>query len=137
MRTLSLLIVALTLAAPVPALAQGTAFDGTWNVKLACPRAHDGAKGYTRAFVASVKDGALRSVSGKEGAPGWQSLHGQIGPDGSATLTLDGIVKNADYAVGDSPRGKAFTYEVQAQFDGSAGTGRRMSGRVCTFHFSR
>jgi len=137
MRRILIPIAAFILAAPMPALAQATAFDGAWNVKLSCPSAHDGAKGYTRAFVAEVKNGQLRSASGKEGEPGWQSLHGQVRADGSATLTLDGIVKNADYAVGDSPRGKPFSYEVQAKFDGTSGTGQRMSGRVCTFRFSR
>jgi hypothetical protein len=137
MRPIFLPIAAIVLAAPIAAQAQTAAFDGTWNVKLSCPRAQDGAKGYSRVFVAAVKNGHLLSVSGKEGEPGWQTLHGQIRPDGSASLILDGIVKNADYAVGDSPRGKPFTYEVQATFDGSSGTGRRMSGRVCTFRFTR
>jgi hypothetical protein len=121
------------------ARAQAQAFDGAWNVTLTCPAANDaeGTKGYTHMFPAEVKNGELRGVYGKEGEPGWQSLHGQISADGSATLKLDGIVNNPDYAIGKSSTGKAFTYRVRARFEQASGSGQRLTGRVCEFRFVR
>ena len=124
---------------PAMAMAQATPFDGTWNVTLTCPPTSEkeGAKGYTHKFPAEVKDGQLLGEYGKEGELGWQRLRGQIAANGSASLMLDGIVSNSEYAVGHSPAGKAFRYQVRAKFEASAGAGQRTSGRVCEFRFAR
>jgi hypothetical protein len=119
--------------------AQTTTFDGAWDVTLTCPPHNDGegTKGYTHFFPADVKNGELRAVYGKEGEPGWQFLHGKISPDGTATLTLDGIVNSPEHAIGRSSKGKPFSYKVRARFEQSSGTGQRLSGRVCEFRFAR
>ena len=132
-------IACLVLTAFVQAHGQTSAFDGAWNVTLICPshNENEGAKGYTHLFLAEVNNGQLRGIYGKEGEPGWQFLHGEISPDGSATLTLDGIVDNPEYAIGKSPKGKPFSYKVRARFEHSSGTGQRMSGRACEFRFAR
>ncbi len=134
-----LLAAAFIVGAHSCAIAQAAAFDGSWNVTLTCPPTSekDGAKGYTHKFPAEVKNGHLLGEYGKEGELGWQRLQGQIAADGNANLTLDGIVSNADYAIGHSPTGKAFRYQVRAKFEGTAGTGQRTSGRVCEFRFAR
>ena len=121
------------------AIAQATTFDGNWNVTLTCPPTSEkeGAKGYTLRFPAEVKNGHLLGQYGKEGELGWQRLQGQVAADGSAQLTLDGIVGNTEYAIGRSPTGKAFHYQVRAKFEGAAGSGQRTSGRVCEFRFVR
>jgi len=135
----SILLTAVISGVPAMAGAQANSFDGTWNVTLTCPPTSEkeGAKGYTHKFPAEVKDGHLLGGYGKEGELGWQRLQGQIGADGSADLTLDGIVSNTDYAIGRSPTGKAFRYQVRATFEWSVGTGQRTSGRVCEFRFAR
>jgi hypothetical protein len=139
MRRTVMTLAAFFLSALVPAHAQNTKFDGAWNVVLTCPPHNDeeGTKGYTHMFPAEVKNGQLQGVHGKEGEPGWHFLHGDISPNGTATLQLDGIVNSPDHAIGRSPKGKTYSYRVQAKFDQASGTGQRMSGRVCEFRFTR
>lgn len=120
--------------------AQAQPWDGAWTVTLTCPPhsdADDDAKGYTHRFPATVRDGELDAVHGREGEPGWHHLHGRIRRDGSAGLRLDGIVNNPRYAINDAPRGKAYSYRVKAQFGADAGSGERLTGRACAFAFSR
>ena len=119
---------------------QATAFDGAWNVTLACPphnASDDDAKGYTQRFPGEVTNGQMHAVHGKEGEPGWHLVTGRIAADGSATLQVDGIVNNEKYAINNAQRGKAYKYRVKAQFDAASGSGERLTGRVCHFTFSR
>lgn len=139
MRHAAIAIGVLLLVDLIPAQAQDTKFDGAWQVTLTCPPHNDeeGTKGYTHVFPAEVKNGQFRGVHGKEGEPGWHLLHGAISPDGNATLKLDGIVNSPEHAIGRSPKGKAYSYNVRARFEQASGTGQRMSGRVCEFRFAR
>ncbi|MEO7337054.1 MAG: hypothetical protein ABIV63_10780 [Caldimonas sp.] len=123
----------------LPAQAEPSRYDGTWNVTLTCPphNEDDEAKGYTHRFPAEVHDGEIRGVHGTEGEPGWHLLHGPIAPDGSAKLRLEGIVNNAAHAINNAQRGKVYSYRVRAQFTESSGSGQRLTGRVCEFRFSR
>jgi len=117
-----------------------SAFDGTWSVVMQCP-AHndedDDAKGYTHRYTGQVRAGELRAVHGTEGEPGWHLLRGRIGQDGNATLRLEGVVNNPRYAINGAERGKRYSYRVKAHFDGASGSGERMTGRTCTFTFTR
>jgi len=122
------------------AQAQASRFDGAWNVVLTCPAHHeddDDAKGYVHRFGGKVVDGELSATHAKEGEPGWHFLHGRIKTNGEANLRLEGIVNNAKYAINDAQRGKPYSYRVKARFDDKTGTGRRLSGRDCSFAFSR
>ena len=138
LRLAFLMLVALGPGAP--AAAEPSAFDGTWDVTLTCPPLRDDAddaKGYTQRFSGQVKDGMLRATHGVEGQPSWQLLTGEIPPDGKAMLTIEGIVKSADYAVNHAPRGKSYTFRVRATFEGSHGSGVRLGKRKCEFDFRR
>ena len=131
------LLMALPLSA---AFAQVTKFDGAWNVVLICPPHNaedDDAKGYTHRFDGQVINGELSATHKKEGEPGWHFLHGRIKETGDASLRLEGIVNNPKYAINEAPRGKPYTYRVKATFEGNSGSGERVTGRVCTFTFSR
>jgi hypothetical protein len=136
---LPLIMLACALCLPAPARAQATPFDGKWNVTHHCPTQEGvkGAKGYTHHYTATVTNGELFGVYGKEGEPGWHELSGPIAPDGTATLRLRGVVNNPDYAANQAPRGKAYTYRISAKFDESTGTGLRTTARSCEFRFSR
>lgn len=79
----------------------------------------------------------MRGTYGTEDQPGWHLLTGSIAPQGKASLKLDGIVSNADYAVNGAQRGKAYSYRVRAQFEGTSGTGQRVGKRKCDFLFKR
>jgi hypothetical protein len=118
---------------------QATPFDGHWNITMVCPPHNDDdeAKGYTHRFPAEVVNGQLHATHGTEGEPGWHLLTGPIADDGSATLRLEGIVNNPNYAINKAQRGHAYKYRVRAQFDKSSGTGQRLTGRTCTFAFKR
>ena len=125
-----------------PAAAAGGAagaFDGRWEITLTCPPHHedDDAKGYVHRFPAEIRDNVLRGVHGTEGPPSWHLLSGTIAPDGSASLRLDGIVNNPDYAVDSASRGKAYSERVQAVFLPDGGMGQRVGKRKCDFRFVR
>ncbi len=114
-------------------------FDGMWSVTLTCPphNEDEDAKGYVHQFPAEVKAGVIHGTHGTEGEPGWHFLSGPIGKDGSASLTLQGIVSNADYSVNHAYRGKPYVYRVRAKFEPTSGTGQRMGKRKCEFRFRR
>ena len=133
------LLLAAMLATPMFSTAQPSKFDGAWNVTLTCPPHHkdDDAKGYTHRFPAEIVNGRVRGIHGQEGEPGWHLLTGSVAADGSATLRLDGIVNNEEYAINNAERGKSYRYRVHAQFEQSSGTGERLTGRTCHFRFSR
>lgn len=116
-----------------------TPFDGPWHVTLTCPPhdEDDEAKGYVHHFPATVSAGVLRGTHATEDLPGWHYLSGTIAPDGSARLTLDGIVANADYAVNHGYRGKPYSYRVRAKFEATHGSGQRIGRRKCDFEFRR
>jgi hypothetical protein len=123
-----------------PAAAQSaTPFDGLWNVTLTCPPHDDDedAKGYVHRFPAQITSGEFRATHATEGQPGWHLLTGTIAQDGSANLTLEGIVNNPNYALNHAFRGKPYVYRVRAKFEASSGTGRRMGKRRCDFDFKR
>ncbi len=114
-------------------------YDGKWNVTLTCPPLHDDedAKGYVHRFPGEIRSGVLSATHGKEGEPGWHFLSGPIGGDGTAELTLHGLVNNPEYAIHHAQRGKPYVYRVRARFEGSSGVGRRIGKRQCEFLFQR
>ncbi|MEO8836555.1 MAG: hypothetical protein ABI364_07425 [Caldimonas sp.] len=114
-------------------------FDGEWLVTMTCPNNTEksAARGYRRQFRAQVKDDLLRGEIGTAGAPGHLRIEGPIAADGSALLDAIGRTGDADYAVNHPPPSSPYAYHVQASFDGSRGTGKRLEQRVCSFAFER
>jgi hypothetical protein len=112
-------------------------FDGDWSVSLTCAPTPDGAYSYNYQFPAQVKDNVLHGEHGKENAGGWLALDGTIGADGSAKLRANGLSNAPVFAVGHVDRLTPYSYEVDAHFDASSGTGSRLTGRRCDFVFSK
>jgi hypothetical protein len=120
-----------------PAPPQINQFDGSWNVNMTCGQAADGAKGYTWAFTAQVRNGVLVGQFNKPGSMPSGTLSGQIQSSGSARLTMDGLTGDPDYNLNRLRAGTPIHYPVTAQFSGRAGTGTREEGRHCDLTFSR
>ncbi|MEO8058637.1 MAG: hypothetical protein ABI671_09950 [Burkholderiales bacterium] len=135
----ALVVSATVTVSPARAAEDAAAFDGRWDVTLSCASHHEDedAKGYVHRFPAEVSGGVLRGTHGTEGEPGWHLLTGRIAADGRAALKLEGIVNNAEYAVGHAFRGKPYTYRVRAAFEGASGRGQRIGKRQCDFLFQR
>ena len=112
-------------------------FDGMWNVTVDCAKHADGAFGYTKEFVAQVKDGFLRGEYGTEGAAGWLLLQGDIQPDGNAKLAAKGLTGDPKFNVKSMQKGLPYGFDVQALFEGSRGTGRRLQTRACDLTFAK
>jgi class 3 adenylate cyclase len=111
-------------------------FDGKWDVTIGCPKATDGALGYTFAFTVQVKDGLLRGEHGTEGNPSWLRLLGDIQADGSAKLDANGLTGDTKYNSTGAQKGVPYAYRVAARFEGSRGTGvARLTARSCDVTF--
>ena len=113
------------------------AFDGTWLVLFSCIAAPDGAAGYTLKYLASVQDGLLHGENGVRGREGSLSLDGPIMPDGSAVLLATGLTADSRYNVGRAPPMSAVNYHIQARFQATRGTGKRMELRSCEAVFTK
>jgi hypothetical protein len=112
------------------------AFDGTWDTVISCSNGN-GALGYSFKFPSTVADSVLHGEKGTKDQPGWLSLNGSIGTDGTAPLYVDGIVGAAPFAVGQRPAGTQYGYHVAAKFDAAQGAGTRVEGRPCTVTFTK
>jgi hypothetical protein len=133
------LLVGLHSVSPAAADESASPYDGKWSVVLTCPphNEDEDAKGYVHRFPAEVKAGVMQGTHAAEGEPGWHFLSGPIEKDGTAHLTLQGIVNNADYSVGHAYRGKPYVYRVRAKFEATSGVGQRVGKRRCEFQFRR
>lgn len=131
--TLTLLILG-----PCAGLAQGrTSFDGTWLVLFTCTTAPDGASGYTLRYLATVQDGVLHGENGVRGQAASIALDGTIQPDGSAMLLATGLAGDPTYNVGHARPLSPVSYHVQARFQRTSGTGKRVELRDCEAVFTR
>jgi hypothetical protein len=111
-------------------------FDGTWSVYLAC-QSVGAAQGYTYRFLAQVKNSILHGEYGTAGSPAWLAIDGPIGPDGHATLRATGLVGNPATAAGQLKSGSSYSYTIEASFDATQGSGKRLEVRPCTFNFTK
>jgi hypothetical protein len=130
------LAASLSFAQPV---AQPTPFDGDWLVSMSCPSntENSAARGYKRQFPATVRDGVLHGEIGVAEAPGWLRIEGRVDGDGSALLEASGRTGDPDFAVAHPPSSTAYAYRIEARFEPSRGTGKRLDQRVCSFVFER
>jgi len=113
---------------------QSGRFDGTWDVTVGCPPSGRGA-GYSSQFSGVVKNGVLHAQYGVEGMPSSMTLDGRINPDGSAAFLAYGLTGDPRTTVNNSRRGSPFSYHVEATFQPTSGTGRRLELRPCTLTF--
>lgn len=110
-------------------------FDGKWQTTVSCAN-YRGGLGFSYQFDSTVKDGAFHGIHGTEGQPGSLIIDGTIQPDGKASLYAKGRTGSPQYVPGnDTPRGTEYGYNIDAHFEGSAGTGTRVEGRPCTLKF--
>ena len=122
-------------AVPAPAATNG--FDGKWLMVQVCPPAGKGA-GYTNEIKLLVKDSHAKGEAGIGGKPGWLSVDGQIGADGSASLYFKGLTDDPKLSVsGGAPSGEPYDFVIQANFQRNTGAGIRTRYRTCTFKFLR
>ena len=112
-------------------------FDGKWEVTLDCPTHTDGAFSYNYRFVADVKDGALRGENGIEGRPSWLLLTGTIQPAGSARLDARGLTGDPEYNVKRVSTSTPYWYHVDARFEGTRGSRRRLELHRCDLSFAK
>jgi hypothetical protein len=137
-RKLTLIVQGAVICASVacgPAAHAAGTFDGDWNATLTCPKAPDGAWGYTYQFPVEIQENVLHGEHGVRDAAGWLTLDGKIEPDGSATLVAQGLTNAPPYAVGHVDKKTPYTYEVAAQFDAASGSGSRTTARKCDIVF--
>jgi class 3 adenylate cyclase len=131
-------VVPVAVEKPAPVPVAGVAhFDGRWSVAVNCTRHEDGASGYRLSFAVEVKDGVLRGENGTQGEPYSSLMQGDIQPDGSALLRVKGLTGDPRYAIQRAAKGSPYAYQVQAQFDGSHGSGRRLQQRPCQLSFDK
>jgi uncharacterized caspase-like protein len=114
--------------------AQG--FDGNWSVTIVCPTDRT-VLGYTFNFSAGVKGGVLHGERLTPGTPGWVVIDGPIGSDGGAMLKARGLTDVPVFSENKVKGGTPYAYTVDARFEGSRGTGRRIEVRACTLAFAR
>src|SRR5580700_6029304 len=137
MRNATQILVAIALVV-LPAVSTAEeSFDGKWQTTVSCESARD-ALGYSFRFVSEVKDGKFRGLHGTEGQPSSLLIEGKIDADGSAKLYATGRTGSREYVPGrDTPRGTEYSYNIDAHFKGSKGTGTRVEGRPCSFTFEK
>jgi hypothetical protein len=133
----SLLLAAFVLLALSSVSLAGEGFDGKWLTTASCEASRD-ALGYSFRFVSEVKNRNLRGLHGTEGQPSSLLIEGKIEADGSANLYATGRTGSKEYVPGrDTPRGTEYSYNIQAHFKGTTGTGTRVEGRPCSFRFEK
>jgi TolB-like protein len=124
-------------AAPQPARAETFPFDGSWSVVIECPGDGASVRGYKRELTATVTQGRLLATSGAEGEVNALRSEGRIGADGTAMLQARGRTGDPAFALKRAPPGTPYRYRVRAEFQGNAGSGRRLEHRACSFAFTR
>ena len=112
-------------------------FDGIWSVLEVCNSTREGARGYTWRYDATVKDGHLVGQYRSKGQSSSLTLEGQIKPDGTASLSAEGISADLDHNIGFAPPQTRISFRVIAKFEPTTGAGSRQGVRACKFTFSK
>jgi hypothetical protein len=80
----------------------------------------------------------LHGEKGEKDKPGWMSIDGKIGADGSlGNIYVDSRVGASAMAVGNMARGTEFGYHVNGKLTGASGNATRVEGRPCTLDFAK
>ena len=126
-----------TMATPASGNAGATkAFDGNWSLTVECPKDAT-ALGYSYTLSTDVKDGVLHGEHLTSDVPGWMVIDGKIGSDGNAILNAHGLTAAPVFSDNQVKRNTPFAYTVDAHFDGTHGTGKRLEGRTCNLTFAK
>jgi hypothetical protein len=110
-------------------------FDGAWQTTWTCPNLGQ-YPGYSFRFAGQVKDGAYHGLKGIKGEPSSMVLDGKIESDGTAAFFGEIIVGSSLVGLG-AARGTPSDYHALAQFERTAGTGKRIEGRPCSLTFEK
>jgi hypothetical protein len=121
--------------AQTPAAGAGQ-YDGLWNVHHDCPDDQH-AKGFRIDYSMVVKNGFARAQWGTDGTANSWSISGQIQPDGTATMVVNGLTGPENYVPGNLKVGTPFGYTFPANFTATRGLGNRTIQRTCTFTFTK
>lgn len=108
-------------------------FDGRWTLTLQCPKAPDGARGYTHISGVSVKDGMLDGdyiVPGRN--TGHFHLRGPIRPDGSGYLHMSGETGQGEYNLKRASPGSPINFDLDVKFTASQGKGAAFNNAHAT-----
>ena len=112
-------------------------FDGKWDVTLTCPNEGD-VLGYSRYLTAVVDVSIFHAEDLKPGQAGWLTIDGEIAIDGKAAFVVTGLTGvDPRFTLGHTKRGMPYNFPVDAQFDESRGTGKRLVGRPCNLLFGK
>ena len=123
-------------APPGPARRTGK-FDGKWDVTLTCPNEGD-VLGYSRYLTAVVDVSIFHAEDLKPGQAGWLTIDGEIAIDGKAAFVVTGLTGvDPRFTLGHTKRGMPYNFPVDAQFNESRGTGKRLVGRPCNLLFGK
>ncbi|MGY3107040.1 hypothetical protein ACVWWR_003195 [Bradyrhizobium sp. LM3.2] len=124
-----------TLAKPADAAKRVTAFDGTWIAKETCDNKPPFPEAYFQ-YALRVKDGVLHTLSGEEGKPGATIYDGKIEADGSATVTVSGLIGENDPLR--RTAGAPYQYKLALELKGTTGAGvRTETSRPCRMELSK
>ncbi|AMA54999.1 caspase family protein [Bradyrhizobium sp. CCGE-LA001] len=123
------------LSRPVESAKRPTTFDGAWIASESCeskppfPEAH-------RRYVFRIKDGVLHTVLGDAGKPGSVIYDGKIEPDGSSTISVNGIIGDKDPL--NRTRGSPHQYKIVIELKDSKGAGvSTETSWPCRYDFSK
>ena len=112
-------------------------FDGFWVTTIVCEKTGD-VLGWTRKFIAKVKDGVFHGQFGAEGQPGSDSYDGTIELDGSIELVSAGLTgRNPKTLLHHSPPGVMLSWRAVGRFEATHGSAIRVQGRPCNIDFAK
>jgi hypothetical protein len=112
-------------------------FDGIWQTTVSCEALRD-APGYSYRFSSAVKYGVLHGEYGTAGGPGSLQIDGSISADGTGSIHAKGRTGSKEFQTGrDSPHAIGYEYNIETRFQGVSGTGVRIEGRPCIYHFEK
>lgn len=129
-------LIATGLVLLVVASSHASSFDGAWSVVQTCGSTEDESPRDTWRYDATVKHGHLVGQYRLRGQRPSLTLEGKIEPDGSATLTAEGLSASPDYNVWSAARQGRISFRITANFEGTLGAGRA-GVRGCHFTFNK
>ncbi|WP_026201684.1 caspase family protein [Bradyrhizobium sp. WSM2793] len=109
-------------------------FDGSWDVTLNCP-ASGKAQGFTRPLAGTVTNGVFHAEAQSKDGVNRLEIDGQIPADGKTTLSARGTTGASAYTLNNLAPGLPYAFTVDAQFDGTRGSGKRNEARACNLVF--
>jgi hypothetical protein len=119
--------------------ALASSYDGNWKVEVDCPASvqNKGAREVKFSFTAQIIGGEFSGGVRTLPEPGSVFVKGKIGDKGEALLHVEGYHKDPENNVIRAPVGTIYTYSVRSNFEGTSGKGERITGRDCSYKFTK